>query len=231
MKKILVIEDDIIFQNLFSIALEANFIVEFSKDLREGHHTILQRNYDLFIIDLSLPDGSGLNLCSFIRTQQQTKDKPVIIVSGKTEIDAKVQGFDFGADDYITKPFHPKELLARVTARLKHSGESGDPGEARFLYFDNIKMDFTQLRLVDHSGVYVELTQVEFKLLAYFIKNSSLVLSRNQILESVWTDNLAITERVVDTHISHLRRKIEKFGIKIKAVHGVGYCLNSSRSL
>lgn len=228
MKKILVIDDDTFFQTLISEILADTYIVHFSDDLKMSHESILQCDYDLFIVDITLPDGSGLDLCSFIKYQSLTKDKPIIIVSGKSEIEEKLKGFDFGADDYITKPFHPKELLARISVRLKNNQIQSEGH--RYIRLGEAKIDLAKQRLIDQQGKFIELTQVEFKLLVFFAKNEDCILTRSQILEEVWTENLSIFERVVDTHISHLRKKVRALGINIKAVHGVGYCFSQPRS-
>lgn len=228
MKKVLVIEDDPFFQNLIRVTLEGKYLVHLSENFKKSHQLIGLNDYDLFLVDLTLPDGSGFDICSYLKSQNTTKMKPIMIVSGKNELDEKIKGFEFGADDYLTKPFHPKELLVRVDVRLKNT--SVDEDTVKHIHLGPIKLDLQKQRLMDPSGNFIELTQIEFKLMVYFAKNQDHVLSRNQILESIWSENLSITERVIDTHISHLRKKIGTFGVNIKAIHGVGYCFTIQRS-
>jgi DNA-binding response OmpR family regulator len=223
MKKILVIEDDLFFQKLIENVLEEKYAVHCSDTFKIGNQLISTNNYDLFIVDITLPDGNGLDICSLIKSQSTTRKKPIIIVSGKCEIEEKLKGFEFGADDYLTK-----ELLARVCAKFKNL--TPDDESVKYIHIGPVKIDLQKQRLMDQSGNFIELTQIEFKLLVYFASHKDHILSRNQILESIWSENLSITERVIDTHISHLRKKVGSFGVNIKAVHGVGYCFSFPQS-
>lgn len=228
MKKVLAIEDDVFFQLLIKKSLEGEFVLTVVPSIADARNALIHDKYDLIIVDVMLPDGSGLDMCTFLRSQDDLKHVPIIIVSAQNEVDSKITGLDFGADDYVTKPFHPKELVARIHARLRQSQASD--ANLDFIQLGSYRIDLVKHRVFDPAGNILELTQVEFKLLVYFARHTEHVLSRSQILEGVWPDNLHITERVVDTHVSNLRKKIGKLGLNIKSIHGVGYTFSIAKA-
>ncbi len=225
--KILVVEDDLFFRTYIQNTIGSQFHLCFAKDVNEARGMIQSDSHDLFIVDVILPDGSGLDVCAFIRSQERTRNKPVIVLSSKNEIQDKVNGLEFGADDYLIKPCHPKELIARIKANLRRAEPSP---HSESLQVVNYKIDFIRQRVYDPNGKSVELTNIEFKLLVFFARHQDHVLSRNQILAAVWTENLNVTERAVDTHVSNLRKKLGLLGENIKSVHGAGYTLSTPRA-
>ena len=227
MPKILVIEDDEFFRTYIQKSLESHFELHFAIDLNTAMNKIQSESYDLFLVDIVLPGGSGLDLCAFIRSQENLKKKPILVLSSKDEIQDKVTGLEFGADDYLIKPCHPKEIIARIKAHLRKV-EATPIAES--ITIEDYKIDFMRQRVFDPSGNTVELTHIEFKLLVYFARHMDHVLTRAQILDSVWPSNLNVTERVVDTHVSNLRKKLGTLGDGIKSVHAVGYSFSKLRS-
>jgi two-component system phosphate regulon response regulator PhoB len=220
MHKILVVEDDQFFIALIQQSLGSQFELKFASSIHESIVKIQGESFDLFIVDILLPGGSGLDICSYIRSQETTKIKPVIVLSSKNEIQDKVMGLDFGADDYLIKPCHPQELIARTKAHLRRGH---NPNSKEAIHIADYKIDLIKQRAYEPSGKSIDLTNIEFKLLVYFARHLDHILSRRQILEAVWPDNLNVTERVIDTHISNLRKKLGVLGAHLKAVHGAGY--------
>lgn len=225
MAKLLIVEDDTFFQTYLTKTLTSHFEIVVAKDLPEAQEEISKNEFDLFLVDVILPSGSGLNLCAYIRNQEALSHKPVLILSSKDEIEDVVKGLEFGADDYIKKPCHPQELIARIKAHLRKL--EGSSKMAPLLEVEGYKIDFLKQRVFDPKGKVIVLTHLEFKLLHFFARHLDHVLSRAQILEAVWPENLNITERVVDTHISNLRKKLGPLGQQFRSVHSSGYCLST----
>jgi len=176
------------------------------------------RPVSAILLDLNLPGVDGIETCRRIREFSQT---PVIMLTARdTEVD-KVLGLEMGADDYITKPFSPRELMARVKAVLRRSEEA--PVKPRLLEADGYEIDGGKRLVTTPSGETVEPTAKEFDLLWYLAENSGLAMSRSQILEAVWGYEYFGETRTVDVHIRQLRKKID--GIPIETVWGVGYRL------
>lgn len=178
------------------------------------------RSPSLILLDIMLPEESGLEILKKIRNDQETRDLPVILLTAKgSEID-KVKGFDLGADDYITKPFGMMELLARVKAVLRRTGSSGQENS-----------DFTianlyvcpKKHIIKVDGKSVTLTLKEFKMLCYLLENRSIVLTREQILNKIWGYSFDGESRTVDVHIRTLRQKLGSAGNIIETVRGIGY--------
>jgi two-component system, OmpR family, phosphate regulon response regulator PhoB len=169
-----------------------------------------------------LPDGSGLTLCRDIKSEPNTKNIPVIILTAKTEEVDRVVGFELGADDYVTKPFSVRELILRVKAILKR-------GVSTEIQTDNAQDSFGELTLnYDEHQAYINneeisLTALEFKLLKHLINRKGRVQTRDQLLEDVWGYSSNVTTRTVDTHIKRLREKLGIVGDHIQTIRGVGY--------
>lgn len=217
---ILVIEDSFDYQIILKKILTSEHDVTVVSTGKEAIEIISHKKFDLFLIDVMLPDMSGLQICNFIKNQRSTKDIPIILVTSKNQIEDKIKGFDIGADDYVTKPFHLEELGARIKARLKTAkNTASDTIEIPGLLIDLNKQSVMDTR----NSRYFELTRVEFKLLVCLAQRIDFVLSREVILNEVWPTNLNISERTVDTHISNLRKKLQGVNVKIAAVHGNGY--------
>jgi len=177
---------------------------------------------DLIILDLMLPDESGMDICRRLKSSDEYSGIPIIILSAKSETTDKILGLEFGADDYVTKPFEPRELAARVKAVLRRSRPSVDK-EKRIVIFGGIlEIDPNKFE-VKVEGKVVKLTTTEFKILEQLLKKPGYVSSRDKILDKLWGNEKIVDERTVDVHIKHLRTKLGKAGEFIKNIRGVGY--------
>jgi len=224
MGKILIVDDEPDIVELVKINLEKNgFDVISSYTGREIFNLFKKFSIDLVILDLMLPDIDGLEICKILKSENETKNIPIIMLTAKdTEID-KVLGLELGADDYITKPFSPRELVARVRAVLRRTRKLSDES---ILKFDNIlKIDLKKFE-VFVNGKKINLTTTEFKLLKALAIRRGEVLSRNELLDYIWGNEKIVIDRTIDVHIKHLREKLGKVGKFIKNVRGVGYKLD-----
>jgi len=227
MKKILVVEDDAsIVLGLDAALQEEGYDYRTARTGTEGLRLGLDWKPDLIILDLMLPGMSGFEVCKRLRDNQiQT---PIIMLTSKTEENDKVLGLELGADDYVTKPFSLRELLARIKAHLRRD-ETNVPENGQALpekmAFGVVEIDFKRHE-VHKSGVRQDLTNREFRLLEYFIQHPGEVLSRDRLLDEIWGYNYYPTTRTVDNHILRLRKHIEPEPDKprfIKTIRGAGY--------
>ena len=181
----------------------------------------------LVILDLMLPDMSGLDICRHIRAADNLKDILVIMVTAKGEEVDRVVGFEVGADDYVVKPYSVRELLLRVGGILKRSSKEKQSNDKDLVEYEDLKIDNNKHK-VYLSGEKISLTSKEFKLLKHLLLKADKVQSRDNLLEKVWGYNNDVTTRTVDTHIKRLRSKIGKYGDKIETIRGEGYLFNKS---
>ena len=181
----------------------------------------------LVILDLMLPDMSGLDICRRIRAADNLKDILVIMVTAKGEEVDRVVGFEVGADDYVVKPYSVRELLLRVGGMLKRSSKETQSNDKDLVEFEDLKIDNNKHK-VYLSDEKISLTSKEFKLLKHLLLKADKVQSRDNLLEKVWGYNNDVTTRTVDTHIKRLRSKIGKYGDKIETIRGEGYLFNKS---
>ncbi|WP_070120517.1 response regulator transcription factor [Bacillus marinisedimentorum] len=231
-KKLLVVDDEESIVTLLQYNLEqAGYEVETAYDGQQALEYALKNDYDLIVLDLMLPQMDGMDVLKSLR--QQKIDTPVLMLTAKDDEFDKVLGLELGADDYMTKPFSPREVTARVKAILRRiqparetAGGTGEPRKNE----EDIRIG--SLRVLPefyeaYSGEdQLELTPKEFELLVYLARNLGRVLSRDQLLSSVWNYDFAGDTRIVDVHISHLREKIEPNSRKpvyIKTIRGLGY--------
>lgn len=221
MDKILVIEDDRAIRKALKQLFEPEgYSVEVASDGAAGLAAFRAAPPKLMILDLRLPLVSGLDICREVRKEFPLA--PIIVLSAASEEVDRVLLLELGADDYVTKPFSPKELLARVRAVLRRS-ERGAPAEQ--YNFDDIFVDFARMELT-RGGHSVPLTPQEFKVLKYFAENRERVISREELLNEVWGYNCYPSTRTVDAHILNLRQKLEKDPANpahFLTVHGAGY--------
>lgn len=227
-KKILVVDDESSIVTLLQYNLEqAGFSVETASDGMEGFNAVLESKPDLIVLDLMLPKMDGMEVCKALRLQKI--NTPIIMLTAKDDEFDKVLGLELGADDYMTKPFSPREVTARVKAVLRRSVAAVEetPQKASDQAFE-----FGSLRVYpDRFEVFLgeetlEFTPKEFELLVYLMENKNRVLTRDQLLSAVWNYDFAGDTRIVDVHISHLRDKIEDNSRKpifIKTIRGLGY--------
>lgn len=223
MALIYVVEDDKNISEIESFALKnaGHQIVEC--DCAKHFHKIIQdRVPDLVLLDIMLPDEDGLSILAKLRATPQTRRVPVILVTAKTtEID-KVKGLDLGADDYLTKPFGVMELISRVKALLRRVG--GMEAE-KFLHIGSLFID-DEKHVAYVEDKPVELTYKEYELLKYLMINQGIVLSRDNIMEKIWSLDYEGESRTLDVHIKTLRQKLGNAGSYIKTVRNVGYFLD-----
>ncbi|AEM78994.1 two-component system, OmpR family, alkaline phosphatase synthesis response regulator PhoP [Thermoanaerobacter thermohydrosulfuricus] len=224
---VLVIEDEIHILELLRYNLEAaGYKVITSENGKEGLDKALEGKPDLVILDLMLPDVDGLEICKILKKNDETKNIPIIMLTAKSEEFDKVLGLELGADDYITKPFSVRELLARIKAVLRRTQQPEEEKEG-IIKFGDIVID-TGKHLVYKKGKVLELTLKEFELLKLLSQNMGKVLTRDYLLDKVWGYEYAGETRTVDVHIRHLRKKIEdddKSPVYIETVRGIGYKL------
>lgn len=218
MTNILIVEDE---QNLARfIELELtheNYTVDIENDGKVGLDKALSKPYDLYILDLMLPNINGLEICRQIRQKTTT---PIIIITAKSETYDKVAGLDYGADDYIVKPFDIEELLARIRAVLRRQPDKD------VLDINGIIIDKDAFK-VTVNGHQLELTKTEYDLLNVLAENRNHVMQREQILDHVWGYNSEVETNVVDVYIRYLRNKLKPFNKEksIETVRGVGYVI------
>lgn len=228
--KVLVIEDDYGIQELLRYNLEKNgFQVIISGDGDEGYRLILEAEPDIVLLDLMIPGMDGLELCKKIRTNLPTKDIPIIMVTAKGEEVDKILGLELGADDYITKPFSVKELIARIKTVMRRINRQTDLSIESKKYsskivFGNLEIDDEKYE-VKYNDRKIDLTLKEFELLKILAKNPGRVMTRDFLLDTIWGYEYEGETRTVDVHIRNLRRKIwgDQDEGMIKTVRGVGY--------
>jgi DNA-binding response OmpR family regulator len=214
--KILVVDDEALIRDVIKeyLGLE-NYIVDEASNGEEAVNKALENDYSLIIMDIMMPKMDGYQAC---REIMKTKNNiPFIMLSARSEEYDKLIGFELGIDDYVTKPFSPKELVARVKAVIKRT--SGDGA--------NLKFGMLEINDMAHdvlvNGEKVSLTPKEYDLLKYFVTNRNIALSREQLLANVWGYDFYGDDRTIDTHVKTLRKNLKECGDYIKTVRGVGY--------
>ena len=220
MARILVVEDD----PAIALGLEDDltlegYEIEIAKDGESGVARAREGTFDLVLLDVMLPRKDGFQVCRELR--HAGSKLPIIMLTAKTHEAEKVLGLEVGADDYVTKPFSPAELRARIKAVLRRT-MNDTPDVYRF---GDVEVDFVRFEL-RRAGTIVRVTPTELKLLAAFVRNRGRVLSRQEITDQVWGEGTAITPRVVDTHVANLRQKVEPSlsePVFLVGVRGVGY--------
>jgi DNA-binding response OmpR family regulator len=221
MEKILIVEDDRAVQRaLKHLLVSEDYSVETASDGAAGLETFRSSGPDLVILDLRLPGMPGRDVCREIK--QTSPSVPVIVLSAKTDVTDKVLLLELGADDYVTKPFSPRELLARVRAAMRRTAKAGFGDR---LNFSNVSVDFSRMQLT-RGGEPVALTAQEFKILKFFAQNAERVISRAELLNEVWGYQSYPTTRTVDNHIWRLRQKLEtdpENPVHFRTVHAAGY--------
>ena len=224
MHKIAIAEDDPKIAALLQSALEENgYHVLTVANGNDARNLFVQEEFNLFILDIMMPGINGLQLCKYIR--EQDKQTPILMLTAMGTVEDRVNGLDTGADDYLVKPFHLKELLARVSALLRRQGNIV-PKEEQKLCFEDLCMDILS-KTVTRNSQAIELSAKEFTLLELFLRNPNRLLSRQYIAEKVWDINFETGTNVIDVYINFLRNKIEK-GFDRKLIHtkiNMGYIL------
>jgi two-component system alkaline phosphatase synthesis response regulator PhoP len=220
MTRILLVEDD----KSLAMSLEDDlklegYQVQVASDGEAASRLALAESFDLIVLDVMMPRKDGFEVCRELR--RSGLRVPIIMLTAKTQDSDKVLGLELGADDYVTKPFNPRELRARIKAILRRSGSE----MAELYSFGDVEVDFSRHE-VRRAGKPVALTHMEFRLLTALIRRRGRVLSRDQLLNEAWGLDCLVTDRAVDTHIANLRKKVERRPSHpryVITVHGVGY--------
>ena len=236
MKKVLLVDDEPSIVTLLAFNLEKDgYEVTTATDGAEGYRLAISNPFDFIILDLMLPSMDGMDICK--RLRQEKFDTPIMILTAKDDELEKIIGLELGADDYMTKPFSPREVLARMKAILRRTNKAvpAEPvataqpepteDETEKIEVGEITI-FPQLYEVHVAGELIEVTPKEFELLLYMAKRANRILSREQLLNAIWNFDYAGETRIVDVHISHLREKIEKDTKNpqyIRTIRGFGY--------
>ncbi|WP_153730641.1 response regulator transcription factor [Sporosarcina obsidiansis] len=223
-QKILIVEDEQSIQKLLDFTLkQANYDTVLASDGEQAVELVLDEKPDLIILDLMLPKIDGMEVCKMLRMQDI--ETPIIMLTAKGEEADKIIGLEMGADDYMTKPFSPREVAARVKAVLRRTGERVKQTKEEILESGQLVVYPERFEVYLNKNQ-LEFTPKEFELLVYFMQHKNRVLTRDQLLQAVWNYDFAGDTRIVDVHVSHLREKIEENTRKpryIKTMRGVGY--------
>jgi len=221
-KQILVVEDERPIREMIAFGLRrAGFEVREAADARTGRAEVANKLPDLLLVDWMLPDTSGLEFTRALKRDRETRELPVIMLTARAEEGDKVAGLEGGADDYITKPFSPRELLARINAVLRRAMPS--EGSER-IDIEGLVLDQSSQRVSSGERT-VALGPTEYRMLAFFMTHPERVYTREQLLDRVWGGNVYVEERTIDVHIRRLRKALEEFGYDrlIQTVRGSGY--------
>ena len=216
MNRILIVEDEIAISDLIKIELETKgYKCEVANDGEMASNYIENKNYDLILLDIMIPKIDGYELLEYVK---QITEIPIIFITAKNQIEDKVKGLNLGADDYITKPFEIRELIARIEAVLRRYNKGNE-----IQRIDDVEINIVS-RIVKKNGKEVSLTPKEFDLLILLVQNKNFALYRETIFEKVWGEELEFETRTLDLHIQRLRKKL---GLKdrIKTVYKIGYML------
>lgn len=218
MPKILIIEDEISIQRMIEYDLkQMNYEVRSALDGLEGYTMASEESFDVILLDIMLPSMNGMEICKRLRNEDN--NAYIIMLTAVDDEYNKIQGFELGADDYVTKPFSPRELLARIKAGLRRNSSSKN----------NDILTYQDLRIIQSSyEVFkgtekIDLTLKEFELLVYLIINKGKAMSRDQLLSNLWGFSYDGDSRVVDVHVFKLREKLDPKNLYIKTVRGIGY--------
>lgn len=218
---VLIVDDEIDILELVEFnLLKQGYRTLTAKNGEEALRLTRQKNPDAIILDLMLPGISGLEVCRTLKSDTTSKDIPIIMLTARGEEEDIVRGLEMGADDYVTKPFSPKILVARLKSVLRRKDRQKSSGE--IIEYQDIRLDSGR-RKAFYQGKEIELTYTEFELLYFLMTHPGWVFTRNEIVDSVHGDNYPVTERSVDVQIVGLRKKLGPAGKMIETVRGVGY--------
>ena len=224
--KLLIVEDNLsLAEEIRSFLEDSGFVIEEANNLDQAYSKVSVYVYEVVILDLGLPDGNGLEILQELKNE--SKNSGVLIVTAKDAIDDKVKGLELGADDYITKPFHKAELLARVNAIIRRKNLNG----SNMLQVSDLKIDLNASEIYA-NGSLLDLTKKEYDLLLFLMFNKNRVLTKESIAEHLWGDSIDSADSFdfIYNHVKNVRKKINKVGGEncIKSVYGMGYKLASA---
>jgi len=219
--KVLIIEDDHNLRLLIKNFLERyKYLTEEASDGKEGYQKIITNEYDCILLDLNLPNLDGIEVAK--KTRSEGIHTPIIMLTARSQIYNKIEGFDTGADDYITKPFDMKELVARIGALIRRSSSNKN----NVLEFAKQKLNVNNNTIETKTNGIVKLSNKEMSILEYLIRNEQKIISAEELLEHVWDREVNIFSDTVKTHIKTLRKKVDKDKKYIKTIRGKGYIYN-----
>jgi two-component system, OmpR family, phosphate regulon response regulator PhoB len=221
---VLIVDDEFAIRDMLRMALElADFRCIEAQDIQSAYQLIVDERPALVLLDWMLPGGSGLELMRRLKREDRTREMPVIMLTAKTAEDNVIQGLDVGADDYITKPFAPRELIARIRAQLRRTGVTGD---AEKIQVAGLLLDGESKRIFIADQP-LDMGPTEFNLLQFFMSHPERAYTRGQLLDQVWGANVYVEERTVDVHIRRLRKALQSpagdYSNLIQTVRGTGY--------
>ena len=223
---VLIVEDEAALVTMLRYNLESEgYRVSEAVDGEEAILLVIEEPPDLILLDWMLPSLSGIEVCRRIRRNESARDVPIIMLTARGEDSDRVRGLDSGADDYITKPFSPRELMARVRAVLRRS----QPSDNERLVYGDIEMDLARHR-VQRGGRDLHLGPTEYRLLRHFLESPGRVFSREQLLDAVWGRDVYVEARTVDVHIRRLRKTLNEGGLPdlIRTVRSAGYAVDGA---
>ena len=223
---VLIVEDEAALVTMLRYNLESEgYRVSEAVDGEEAILLVIEESPDLILLDWMLPSLSGIEVCRRIRRNESARDVPIIMLTARGEDSDRVRGLDSGADDYITKPFSPRELMARVRAVLRRS----QPSDHERLVYGDIEMDLARHR-VQRGGRDLHLGPTEYRLLRHFLESPGRVFSREQLLDAVWGRDVYVEARTVDVHIRRLRKTLNEGGLPdlIRTVRSAGYAIDGA---
>jgi two-component system phosphate regulon response regulator PhoB len=227
--KVLVIDDDPLFQAAVVKGLPQEVSVISASSAKEARTQLEGQSVDLILLDLGLPDEDGMKLCSWIRFEERFLDIPLVLLTGRSDVNDKVMAFSLGADDYLVKPVDPKEFKARILAKLKRANRVSTQGQVfvkgslKFLLAS--QQVFIAAQDIPSHLQRIETSPIEFRLLLLLAQNDERIFSRDELISKVWGNHVHVLERTVDSHVSDLRKKLALASHRIEAVRGVGYRL------
>ena len=221
MAKILVVDDEFrIRQIIRKYAEFEGYEVEEAVDGMQAIEICRKKEFDLIIMDVMMPELDGFSACREIR---KFRDTPIIMLSARGEEYDKIHGFELGSDDYVVKPFSPKELMMRVGAVIKRSSSASQAGGERDIFrYNGLEVDFTA-RIVTIDGKRIDMTPKEYDLFFYMVRNKGIALTRENLISEVWGYDFFGDERTLDTHIKLLRKSLGEYSKCIVTLRGVGY--------
>lgn len=228
-KRILIVDDDAHIREVISFALEkAGMQVTLAEDGRQALQQFGALAADLIVLDINMPEFDGLEVCREVR---KTSDVPILFLSSRDDEIDRILGLEIGGDDYVTKPFSPRELVARINVILKRiNGTPRTANEAGSLHHGKLCIQVEQ-HVISWNDQIISLTATEFAMLLLLMRQPTRVFSRDTIMNSAYSNNVYVSDRTIDSHIRHIRQKLNDAGCEavIETVHGVGYKLASCR--